>query len=56
MNSEMHKMLQNKLSVDRITNDFNNLSTTNFKSIVLSKKHVLQRMRSKFSKESDDEV
>lgn len=61
MNPDMHKMLRNELSADRVTSsshDSINLSSntnTNFVSAI-PKKPVLQRMRSKFSKDSDDEV
>ena len=42
MNPELHKMLRNELSADGILSG--------------RKKAVLQRMRSKFSKDNEDEV
>uniref|UniRef100_A0A915EKD6 GTP-binding protein Rhes n=1 Tax=Ditylenchus dipsaci TaxID=166011 RepID=A0A915EKD6_9BILA len=54
MNPETHKLLRTELSADRVLN-----STCNGASNIVApvtKKPVLQRMRSKFSKDNDDEI
>ncbi|KAI1732371.1 ras family domain-containing protein [Ditylenchus destructor] len=53
MNPESHKALRNELSADRVVGSSSPNGTSSTSN---ARKPVLQRMRSKFSKDNDDEI